>query len=124
MIGKEIVNNQKRIISKLKELVGLSGGGASTEAKQDAILLAVNNSGTIQHELRTTARTFITNEIKEFSFKVISGTVDVTIGGNLVAYPLSDGTSGFNDLKNNSGLGEIIITPATESSILLMYKLV
>lgn len=116
LIAKDFAKENTQLIIR-NEIQGVN-------AKLDLQTTLINTSGTVEQELRTTARTFVANEVKEFSYKVISGTVDVTIGGNLVTYPLADGTSGFNDLKNNSGLGEIIITPAASSSILLMYKLV
>mgnify|MGYP000459944142 CR=1 FL=1 len=120
-------------LAALGDFLDSNLGGAVTEFEQDQIInslgtidINTNESGDYEQELRTTARTFAAGEIKELSFEVVSGTVDVTIGGNLITYPLSNGTTGLNDLKDNTGLGEIIITPvaSTRSSILLVYKLV
>lgn len=103
---------------------GGGGGGDASAANQDVIITQVDASGDYEQELRTTARTFALNEIKELSFEVVSGTVDVTIGGNLVTYPLPNDIVGLNNIIDNTGLGEIIFTPAASSSVLIVYKLV
>jgi len=94
----------------LTQPVGGSGGGAGSV------------DGTYSQEIITTVKTFDKDEINTLSFQIITGTAVVNIGGNDVTYPLANGITGIEDLVNTNGLGVITITPAADSSVLLIYK--
>ena len=95
----------------LTQPVGGSGGGSA-----DSV------AGTYSQEIITTVKTFNKDEINTLSFQIITGTAVVNIGGNDVTYPIANGITGIEDLVNTNGLGVITITPATDSSVLLVYK--